>query len=264
MPLLHTAQGDIDYQDTGAGEVTLFLMPGWCQPKTVFDAFAEQAAAYYRVVTLDWRGHGKSSTDGEDFDGAALVSDALTLIEYLGLTQLIPVSVAHASWVAVDLAERLPERIPAVVFLDWIMNSPEPMFFTSIDAMQHEDRWQAARDELCQCWLANSDSPTMIHHLQTEMAQSSYQLWRLAGQTITGVYRQYGSPLQRLDMLPHPPQTLHLYSLDRNDEYLALQQRFAKTHDFFQVKRLKQARTHLAVLESPETVLTEILLFLQR
>ncbi|MGC1006378.1 hypothetical protein [Pantoea agglomerans] len=62
------------------------------------------------------------------------------------------------------------------------MNQPEPGFFDSVRDMQNEDSWQDARDALYEYWLAESDSPVMIHHLKTEMAESSYQLWRLAGQ----------------------------------------------------------------------------------
>lgn len=259
MPILRTHHGDIDYQDVGSGDKTLFLMPGWCQPKTVFDEFSQLAAAFFRVVTIDWRGHGNSSTDGQDFDGAALLADALALIEHLGLQRVVPVSVAHASWIAVDLAERLPDRVPAMVFLDWIMNPPSTEFFTAINEMQDENRWQPARDRLFEFWLAGSESPIMRDHFNVEMAGSNYQLWRLAGQTIADAYHQYGSPLQRLEKLPNPPKSAHIYSLDRNDEYLALQQRFAQEHDFFAVKRLENARTHLAVLERPGDVLTEIL-----
>lgn len=259
MPILHTEHGDIDYQDIGTGDTTLFLMPGWCQPKTVFKGFSELAAAFFRVVIIDWRGHGKSSTDGKDFDGAALLTDALTLIDHLGLTRVVPVSVAHASWIAVDLAESLKERVPAVIFLDWIMNHPATAFFTSINEMQHEERWQSARNHLYEFWLAGSESPTMIHHFKTEMSESSYPLWRLAGQVIADAYQTYGSPLQRLEKLKNPPKATHIYSLDRNDEYLALQQRFAMAHDFFKVKRLENARTHLAVLERPGDVLAGIL-----
>ena len=168
MPILHTNHGDIDYQDIGTGDTTLFLMPGWCQPKTVFNDFSELAAVFFRVVIIDWRGHGKSSTDGQDFDGTDLLTEALTLIEHLGLTRIVPVSIAHTSWIAVDLVESLKERVPAVIFLDWIMNQPAPEFFTSIREMQHEDRWQNARDHLYEFWLAESDSPIMVHHLKTE------------------------------------------------------------------------------------------------
>ncbi len=259
MPVLHTSHGDIDYQDIGTGDTTLFLMPGWCQPKTVFNDFSELAAAFFRVVIIDWRGHGKSTTDSQDFDGAALLTEALALIEHLGLNRVIPVSVAHASWIAVDLAERLKERVPGMIFLDWIMNQPAKEFYTSIKEMQHEDSWQSARNQLFEFWLAESNSPVMIHHLKTEMADSSYQLWRLAGQVIADAYHKHGSPLQRLDKLDNPPKATHIYSLDRNDEYLALQQHFAMTHEFFEVERLKNARTHLAVLERPADVLAKIM-----
>jgi pimeloyl-ACP methyl ester carboxylesterase len=258
MPTFSTFHAQIDYHDSGSGDTTLFLMPGWCQPKTVFADFAALAASHFRVVSIDWRGHGKSSTDGKDFDGAALVKDALALIDHLDLTRVVPVSVAHASWAAVDLVERLEQRAPAVVFLDWIMNHPAPEFFTSIDQMQREDQWLRARDQLFEFWLAGSGSPTMIHHMKTEMADSSFQLWRLAGQVIRDAYLQYGSPLQRLELLNNPPKALHIYSLDRNDDYLNLQQRFTSQNNFFKVKRLKNAKTHLAVLEKPEEVLAEV------
>ncbi len=84
MAILPTHHGDIDYLDIGQADTTLFLMPGWCQPKTVFNDFAKLAAEFFRVVIIDWRGHGKSSTNGHDFDGAALLTDALTLIDHLG------------------------------------------------------------------------------------------------------------------------------------------------------------------------------------
>lgn len=58
MPILSTFHAQIDYQDSGSGETALFLMPGWCQPKTVFTDFATLAGAHFRVVSIDWRGHG--------------------------------------------------------------------------------------------------------------------------------------------------------------------------------------------------------------
>lgn len=259
MAVLPTHHGDIDYLDIGQADTTLFLMPGWCQPKTVFNDFAKLAAEFFRVVIIDWRGHGKSSTDGHDFDGAALLTDALTLIDHLGLTRVVPVSVAHASWIAVDLVESMADRVPQVIFLDWIMNEPAPAFFTSIKEMQREDSWQSARDELYDFWLAGSDSAIINDHLKIGMSESGYTLWRLAGQVISDAYHQYGSPLQRLEKLKNPPRATHIYSLDRDDDYLALQQRFAQAHDFFDVKRLEDARTHLAVLEKPGDVLAAIM-----
>jgi len=76
---------------------------------------------------------------------------------------------------------------------------------------------------------------------------------------ISDAYHQYGSPLQRLEKLKNPPRATHIYSLDRDDDYLAVQQRFAQAHDFFDVIRLEDARTHLAVLEKPGDVLAAIM-----
>ena len=97
------------------------------------------AAEFFRVVIIDWRAHGKSSTDGQDFDGAAPITDALTILAWPAL-----VSASHATLIAVGLAD----CVPGVLFLDWIVNEPTAYFFTSNNEIQTEDIWQSARDEL--------------------------------------------------------------------------------------------------------------------
>lgn len=52
MPVLHTNYGDIDYQDIGTGDTTLFLMPGWCQPKTVFLKISLSWPPFFSALSL--------------------------------------------------------------------------------------------------------------------------------------------------------------------------------------------------------------------
>ncbi|WP_268647566.1 alpha/beta fold hydrolase, partial [Escherichia coli] len=61
MTAFHSANMILDYQDVGSGPLTLVLLPGWCEPKTVFEPFIALAAERYRVISIDWRGHGLSS-----------------------------------------------------------------------------------------------------------------------------------------------------------------------------------------------------------
>jgi hypothetical protein len=153
------------------------------------------------------------------------------------------------------LAEALPQRVQGMVFLDWIMTQPEPAFFTAVSRMQEPQRWLAARDALFDFWQGGIRHDRVKRHLEVEMAQEDYRLWRAAGVAIEQAYRQFGSPLQRLAGMSAPPPCRHIYSLDRRDDYLRQQQAFAAEQPFFSVVRLGEARTHLGILERPDSVL---------
>ena len=129
MTAFHSANMMLDYQDIGSGPHTLVLLPGWCEPKTVFEPFIALAAERYRVISIDWRGHGLSSkASGMSLAADDLLEDVRQLLTALRLDDVITLSVAHASWLAVALAEAFPQRIRGMVFLDWIMTQPEPAF----------------------------------------------------------------------------------------------------------------------------------------
>ncbi|CAI1598520.1 MAG: alpha/beta fold hydrolase [Serratia proteamaculans] len=253
----------LDYQDSGSGPLTLLLLPGWCEPKTVFAPFTALAEQQYRVISLDWRGHGLSAGGVDLALGAEdLLADLRQLLLELRVDRFATLSVAHASWIAVALAESLPQQTQAMVFLDWIMTQPEPAFFDSVQQMQRPEKWLAARDELFSFWQGGIEQPRVKHHLTVEMAQEDFRVWQAAGVAIEQAYLQYRSPLHRLSQLSSPPVCRHIYSLDRDDDYLRHQQGFAVDHPFFSVARLEDARTHLGILEQPEVVYREVVNFL--
>lgn len=157
MTVFHSANVTLDYQDIGSGPITLVLLPGWCEPKTVFEPFIALAAERYRVISIDWRGHGLSSKAAEmSLTADDLLEDARQLLTALHLDNVVTLSVAHASWLAVALAEALPQRVRGMVFLDWIMTPPEPAFFTAVSRMQQPQQWLAARDALFDFWQGES------------------------------------------------------------------------------------------------------------
>lgn len=95
----------LDYQDSGSGPLTLVLLPGWCEPKTVFAPFTALAEQQYRVISLDWRGHGLSARDaGLSLSADDLLADLRQLLLALQVERFVTLSVAHASWIAVALA----------------------------------------------------------------------------------------------------------------------------------------------------------------
>lgn len=255
----------LDYHDSGSGPLTLVLLPGWCEPKTVFAPFIALAEQHFRVISLDWRGHALSGRDEQLSLGAEeLLADLRQLLLELQVGKCVTLSVAHASWIAVALAESLPQQVQGMVFLDWIMTQPDPAFFDSVQHMQRPERWVAARDALFSFWQGGIVHPQVKHHLTVEMAKEDFRVWQAAGVAIEQAYRQYLSPLNRLDALTLHPACCHIYALDRDDDYLRQQQRFAEVHSFFSVVRLEHASTHLGILECPESVYQAVICFLER
>ncbi|MBL3521534.1 alpha/beta hydrolase [Serratia plymuthica] len=263
MTAFHFATHSLDYHDAGSGPLTLVLLPGWCEPKTVFAPFSALASERYRVISFDWRGHGLSSCDDAFSLGAEdLLADIHQLLAALQVESFVTLSVAHASWIAVALAELMPQQVKGLVFLDWIMTQPAPAFFQSVQQMQRPEQWLAARDALFAFWQGGVDHQPVKHHLTVEMAREDFRLWQAAGVAIEHAYRQYQSPLNRLSELGSPLPCRHIYSLDRDENYLRQQQVFATDHPFFSVLRLEHARTHLGILERPDEVYRAVVNFL--
>jgi len=60
---------------------------------------------------MDWPGHGESGTPSKDFGDTDLVDAAKAVIQKSGSQSVIPISTAHAGWVAIELRHQLGERI---------------------------------------------------------------------------------------------------------------------------------------------------------
>jgi hypothetical protein len=59
-----------------------------------------------------------------------------------GAEQVVPVSLAHSGWVAVELRRRLGSRIPKIVLLEWLVLEPPQHFLEALHGMQSPDRWR--------------------------------------------------------------------------------------------------------------------------
>ncbi len=109
--------GQIAYDDTGSGPLVL-CAPSLGDVRAEYRFLAPQLlAAGFRVVTMDLRGHGESSTQWDDFSVAAVGSDMLALIRHLdnGPALLVGTSMAAgaAAWAAVEA----PELVAGIVMI---------------------------------------------------------------------------------------------------------------------------------------------------
>jgi pimeloyl-ACP methyl ester carboxylesterase len=102
--------GRVAYDDTGGDGPLLVAFPGMGDVRALYRfAVPALAAAGHRVVTMDIRGHGESSTGWDDHGPVAIGGDVLALLRALdgGPAVLVGESMTAASaiWVAAEAPE---------------------------------------------------------------------------------------------------------------------------------------------------------------
>ena len=108
-----------------------------------------------RTVAMDLREHGESPRTGEDFTAADVVDDAVALLDALGIDRVVPVALAHAGWVALELRRRLgAERVPGIVLVDWMVLGTPPGFDGALAGLQDDAAWADVRAALFGMWTA--------------------------------------------------------------------------------------------------------------
>jgi pimeloyl-ACP methyl ester carboxylesterase len=121
MPVFSHDGFDLSYLDRGEGEPILllhgfassvlvnWLNPGWV--KTLVEAG-------YRVVAFDHRGHGQSSKSyvEADYTPHRMASDAVALLNHLGIWQAHVFGYSMGARVAAFMALEYPDRVATLIF----------------------------------------------------------------------------------------------------------------------------------------------------
>lgn len=247
----------INYLDFGNGEPALLFLPGWCSNRTVFQPLISRCRAFCRTLALDWRGHGESGPALGEFGNEELVKDALTVIHASGAKKVIPVALAHAGWVAIELRRRLPSKIPKLVFLDWLVLGAPPSLIDLLIKLQSPTAWLEALEKILSAWVQGVNNLELKRFVREEMGSYGFEMWARAAREIHRAYRIAGSPLHQLALLePHPP-ALHLYAQPDSWGFLAAQQEFALMNSWFHVQKL-DAKSHFPMFEVPEVISSAI------
>ncbi len=125
------ANGRIAYDETGAGPLVL-CVPSMGDVRGEYRFLAPQLAqAGYRVVTMDVRGHGESSTAWDDFSVAGIGSDIVALIRHLDGGPAIIIGDSMAAGATVWAAAETPELVAGAILVGPFVRS-EPSLFSSM------------------------------------------------------------------------------------------------------------------------------------
>jgi pimeloyl-ACP methyl ester carboxylesterase len=114
------------YEDTGGNAPTVLFLHGaggnhlsWWQQVPVF-------AEEYRCISVDQRGFGQSPDVAGGPGPTALATDALALLDHLGITRAAVVAQSMGGWAAVGAAVQAPQRFWAIVLANTVGNLSNP------------------------------------------------------------------------------------------------------------------------------------------
>src|SRR5215510_527035 len=110
------------HEDTGGYSPAVLFLHGaggnhlsWWQQVPVF-------AEDYRCITMDQRGFGQSPDVSGGSGPSALPSDALALLDHLGIARAAIVAQSMGGWAAAGAVVQRPERFWAVVMANTVGN----------------------------------------------------------------------------------------------------------------------------------------------
>ncbi|HMD88788.1 MAG TPA: alpha/beta hydrolase [Anaerolineaceae bacterium] len=115
---LDVADGRIAYDDMGKGPLVL-CVPSMGDLRAEYRFLAPHlAAAGFRVISIDVRGHGESSVDWPDYSVAGVGCDMLDLIRSLNNGPAVIIGESMAGGAAVWAAAKAPELVAGLLLLD--------------------------------------------------------------------------------------------------------------------------------------------------
>jgi pimeloyl-ACP methyl ester carboxylesterase len=114
---LNVPEGKIAFDDSGSGPLVI-CVPGMGDLRQEYRYLARQLlSAGYRVVTMDVRGHGETSSGWKDYSVAGVGADILALARSLNAGPVILLGSSMAAGAAVWAAAECSEWVRALVLL---------------------------------------------------------------------------------------------------------------------------------------------------
>ena len=108
---------EIYFEDQGDGE-PLVLLHGFGSSTRDWELQVEAFSERYRVITLDFRGFGRSSRDQGPFSVERFASDTLAVLEHLGVDRFKLLGYSMGGATAFQIATDVPERVERLVLVN--------------------------------------------------------------------------------------------------------------------------------------------------
>ena len=163
----------IAYTVYGDGSPALVFVHGWMCDQSYWSEQIEPFSTSNTVVTIDLPGHGQSGMDRDEWDMVALGGDVRSVVEHLGLTEVIVLGHSMGGPVALEAARLMPDRVIAVVGVDALHDFGfryEPGSFEAMAAAFESD-FAGTMDQFVSSMFHDGADPVLIAGIRDNMAE---------------------------------------------------------------------------------------------
>ena len=112
------------YLDWGGDGTPVLALHGLASSSHWYDTVAPLLRQDFRIIAPDQRGHGQTTQAPSGYDWASVASDAVGLLDHLGVEQAAVLGHSWGGNVAVSVAAKFPDRITSLVMIEGGIFSP--------------------------------------------------------------------------------------------------------------------------------------------
>ena len=129
MPFRRTNGIKIYYEEHGKGEPVL-LIQGLGYPSGMWFLQIPRLSRYFRTITFDNRGVGRSDKPDEEYSIGLMASDAAELLQAMGIEKAHVIGVSMGGYIAQEMALQHPDTVDRLVLLATTCGGPEYLELT--------------------------------------------------------------------------------------------------------------------------------------
>ncbi|GAA2433065.1 alpha/beta hydrolase [Actinomadura vinacea] len=184
MPFADLDEVKLFYSDDGAGETALLLVHGLGADSHDWIFTIPALSASHRVVAVDLRGHGHSTTPASGYAVDDYVADLVGLLDHLGIERVVAVGHSLGGTIVAHLAVEHPGRVLGVVEVDpaYGYDAAWPAAFQQVaDAIDEQGAaatvpglaafWTDETPPALRCWHARKTLTVPAHVLADSMRE---------------------------------------------------------------------------------------------
>ncbi|MCA9857294.1 MAG: alpha/beta fold hydrolase [Deltaproteobacteria bacterium] len=163
----------------------------------MFDAQVAALADRFRVVTVDFRGHGKSDPARSAFEVADLGRDYVAVLDAVGVQRAVVVGLSLGGMAAMCLARDAPERLRGLVLMDTNADAETPLRSARLRALAATGRLFGIRP-----WLRKQAMKELFGATFRARSPEIVQRWsdKLGAMDRQSASRGIGAVVRRDDM----------------------------------------------------------------
>lgn len=105
---------EIKYQEYGQGKTIIFLH-GFLESSAIWEDFAQELSAEYRIFTIDLPGHGGSGILAEEHSMELMAEEVKNILEIEGVQKILLVGHSMGGYVSLAFAENYPEMLKGLI-----------------------------------------------------------------------------------------------------------------------------------------------------